>query len=186
MDRWHLPRDPLVALQAGDPGPFETLVRVHARTMITYFRQRGASRGQAEDLTQELFLKLYRSAERYRPEERFSAYCFRVARNLWVDECRRVGVRAESSEPVPEDLEAEPVENAAALLRAEEELRIGERLAVLPSGHREVFELAVLGELGYAEIAAVLGIPEGTVKSRMFYAVRHLRLTWPEDGEGAA
>jgi RNA polymerase sigma-70 factor (ECF subfamily) len=188
MDRWHLPRDPLLALQAGDPAPFEELVRAHSRTMIAYFRQRGASRGRAEDLSQELFLKLYRGAARYRPEERFSAFCFRVARNLWVDECRRSGVRHASDEALPLELAAEVGEPGAELLGAEEEALVSARLAVLPPAHREVFELAVLGELGYAEIGALLGIPEGTVKSRMFYAVRRLRLAWPELGgeEGVA
>ena len=58
----------------------------------------------------------------------------------------------------------------------------------LPDAHRAVFELAVLGELGYAEIGALLGIPVGTVKSRMFHAVRRLRAAWAEahGTEGAA
>lgn len=191
MDRWQLPRDPLLALQQGDPEPFEHFVRIHARTLIAFFRQRGASLGRSEDLAQEVFLKLYRSAERYLPEERFSSFCFRVARNAWIDECRRKGVRPEfvQESEVAQGLDpGAPVRDpAAGLVEEEEEASLQRLLATLPESHRAVFELAVLGELGYAEIGALLGIPVGTVKSRMFYAVRRLRRAWTEgqDPEGA-
>jgi RNA polymerase sigma-70 factor (ECF subfamily) len=187
MDRWHFPRDPLLALQQGDPGPFEQLVRAHARTLIAFFRQRGATLGRAEDLTQEVFLKLFRGARRYRSEERFSAFFFRVARNVWIDACRRRGLIADSSAgsapeatDEPDDLPAPPADPAAELMTAEEDRGLRRLLGTLPETHRAVFELAVLGDLGYAEIAALLGIPEGTVKSRMFYAVRRLRLALEE------
>lgn len=181
MDRWQLSRDPLLALQQGDPEPFESFVRLHARTMMAFFRQRGAPLGRCEDLTQEVFLKLHQGAARYRSEERFSSYCFRVARNVWIDECRRTGARPEQAAGGEDDEEhpREPVAPAldptAGLALAEEETAVQRLLATLPPAHRAVFELAVLGELGYGEIATQLGIPVGTVKSRMFYAVRRLR-----------
>lgn len=187
MDRWNLPSDPLLALRAGDPGPFEDLVRNHARTLVAFFRQRGASLGRAEDLAQEVFLKLYRSAERYQPEERFGAFLFRVARNAWIDECRRRGVRPEASSTsgLEDELPSMPEDPAGRASTEEEAARVLELVAALPETHRAVFELAVLGEMAYDEIAATLGIPEGTVKSRMFYAVRRLRQAWTERaGEG--
>ena len=64
--------------------PFEDFVRVHARTVVAFFRQQGASLARAEDLAQEVFLKLYQSAERYEAKERFAAYYFRLARNVWI------------------------------------------------------------------------------------------------------
>jgi len=181
MDRWHLTTDPLLALQRGDPAPFESFVRSHARTMMAFFQQRGASAARLEDLAQEVFLRLHQGAARYRPEERFSSYCFRVARNVWIDECRRAGVRPqlaaggegedeERHEPV-----APAVDPLAGLVQGEEEAGVARLLATLPESHRAVFELAVLGELSYGEIARLLAIPVGTVKSRMFYAVRRLR-----------
>jgi RNA polymerase sigma-70 factor (ECF subfamily) len=184
MDR-NLPRDPLLALREGDPGPFEELVRTHARTLVSFFRQRGTSLGRAEDLTQEVFLKLFRSAERYQPEERFEAFLFRVARNAWIDECRRRGVRpeAESTAGAEDELVAQPDDPLARVASAEEGARLLALIAALGEPHRAVFELAVLGDLGYEEIARVLGIPEGTVKSRMFYAVRRLRQAWSEGEE---
>lgn len=183
MDRWQLPCDPLLALQQGDPGPFESFVRLHARTMMAFFRQRGAPAARCEDLAQEVFLKLHQGAARYRPEERFSSFCFRIARNVWIDECRRVGVRpelarggeAEEDQAAPQEPLAPPLDPTAGLIEAEEGEAVLRLIATLPESHRAVFELAVLGELGYGEIATRLGIPLGTVKSRMFYAVRRLR-----------
>jgi len=179
MDRWQLPIDPLLALQHGETAPFESFVRSHARTMMAFFQQRGAPPGRLEDLAQEVFLRLHQGAARYRPEERFSSYCFRIARNVWIDECRRVGVRPELARGGEDELEVEPiappVDPLASLVEGEESEAVQRLLATLPEAHRAVFELAVLGELSYGEIGAQLSIPLGTVKSRMFYAVRRLR-----------
>src|SRR5574341_475375 len=170
MYGWQLPRDPLLALQQGDPTPFEQFVRAHARTLIAFFRQRGAAHARAEDLAQEVFLKLHQSVRRYRPDERFASYCLRVAHNVWIDDCRRAGVRPDLAAGGADEPAAEPaapeIDPAAGLAGEEEDERLRHLLAALPATHRAVFELAVLGELGYAEIGALLGIPVGTVKSR--------------------
>lgn len=179
MDRWRLARDPLLALRQGDPEPFEQFVRLHATTLISFFRQRGAAPSRSEDLAQEVFLKLFQGAERYQAEERFNSYCFRVARNVWIDACRRGANRPErpAQDGSGEALEprAPALDPAAGLEALEEETHLRRLLATLPDAHREVFELAVLGELTYREIADLLGLPVGTVKSRMFYSVRRLR-----------
>jgi RNA polymerase sigma-70 factor (ECF subfamily) len=181
MSDWQLPCDPLLALQNGDTGPFETFVTLHSRTLIAFFKSRGAALTRAEDLSQEVFVRLFRHADRYTPQERFQAYCFRVARNVWIDDLRRSGVRPEAEGaggeddlPIEEPV-APPVDPLAQLSGLEEEQRLRRLIGVLPERQRSVFELAVLGELAYPEIADVLGIPVGTVKSRMFHAVRRLR-----------
>jgi RNA polymerase sigma-70 factor (ECF subfamily) len=176
-------RDPLVALRAGDPAPFEEFVRAWTRSLVAYFRQQGAGLGHAEDLTQEVFLKLFESAGRYQPRERLTAFCFRTARNLWIDQCRRASVRAgyalaSDSPGAPAEAIRVDHDPGAALLLEEEERRLCALLGVLPPGQRRVLELALLAELGYAEIAALLALPVGTVKSRMFHAVRRLRAAW--------
>ncbi len=192
MTRRELPTDPLCALRAGDPAPFEEFVRGHARTLFAFFRHRGASTGRAEDLTQEVFLKLYQGASRYRPEERFGAYCFRVARNVWIDDCRRAGARLESEASADggeasglagvHDGSADPAQEVE---QQESERRWRAWLATLAEPQRSVVELAVLGELSYAEIGALLAVPVGTVKSRMFYALRRLRSAVAELGKEA-
>ena len=183
------PRDPMEALRSGDPGPFEAFVRTHARVFFAYFRRQGAGIHRAEDLTQDVFLKLYHHADRYRPQERFGALAFRVARNLWIDDRRRFAARARTRGPdlgdgpelADEGVSATPV--LERLSTREDADRLRAALRELPETHRAVFELGALQELGYAEIAALLDIPVGTVKSRMYHAVRKLRRAMGEDVE---
>ena len=228
---WDSQEDPLAALREGDPRPFEAFVRGHARTLFAFFRHQGAGTHKAEDLAQEVFLKLYHHAPRYRAQERFTAFCFRIARNVWIDDRRRSGVRPRSisldgdgafappggasgaksapgspgslspgsfgsSDPPgkssvpsagsgPADGLAETgtsdPEHWASV--AEEAERVRTALQALPELHRQVFELGVVQELPYPEIASRLGIPVGTVKSRMYHAVRKLRELLEPDRE---
>ena len=169
-------QDPLVALREGDPAPFEAFVHGHARTYFAYFLRQGARHDEAEDLTQDVFLKLHREAPRYRPQERLVAYGFRIARNLWIDSRRR---RAASPPPVPIEPGVEPPcspsSPGASLEEREGEARLLGAVARLSPEQRAVIELGAIEGLSYAEIARVLDVPQGTVKSRMFYAVRALR-----------
>ena len=178
---WTGPPDPLAALQAGDLDPFDRFVHTETATFLGYFRRLGASADDAEDLTQELFLRLVRFAARYRPGQRFDAFCFRVARNAWIDFERRRAVRPKPAAggtedehgPRPEDRVARPADVGPEI--TEEAAKLLRGLAQLSPGHREVFELAVVQERPYPEVAELLGIPVGTVKSRMFHAARKLR-----------
>ena len=177
MPDWEFDRDPLIALQGGDKAPFEAFVRSHTRLFFAFFRRQGAGQHRAEDLTQDVFYKLYQQADRYRAEERFSAFCFRIARNIWIDERRRSAsrrARLEMAAETPREVDEEPGPLEQAAL-SEEGLRLHAFLAQLPNTHRSVFELGVLQELGYSDISEQLGIPVGTVKSRMYHAVRKLR-----------
>jgi len=183
---WDAGRDPLAALRAGDPRPFEAFVRARAGTLVGFFRRLGAGRGDAEDLTQDVFLNLYRSAQRYEPQGSFAAYCLRVASNAWIDRRRRAALRPRATafgEPGADEpgaaVSAEPEGREGApearLEAGEERERLARALALLPRGQALAFELAVVQGLAYAEVAAALGIPVGTVKSRVHHAVRRLR-----------
>jgi len=183
---WDFDRDPLVALREGDPAPFEAFVVDRGRAFLGFFRRLGAGSAEAEDLAQEVFLKLFRNASTYEPSGRFAAFAFRVARNAWIDRQRRRAARPrpfgagrerqgeERPGPAPEPPSrgADPSERAE---RREEAARVRSALRRLPEHQRLVFELGVVQELSYREIASLLEIPEGTVKSRMFHAVRKLR-----------
>lgn len=182
---WDFDRDPLAALRNGDPDLFEDFVRTEAGTFIGFFRRLGAGRTEAEDLTQDVFLKLFRSATHYEARSAFGAYALRVARNAWIDRRRRVAVRP-STRSVHGELDAsgERLEPAIASedpgpqdrAGSREELqRLEDAVRSLPERHLTVFELAVVQGLPYARISEVLEIPVGTVKSRVFHAVRRLR-----------
>lgn len=181
---WDADRDPLAALRAGDPGLFEEFVRVEAGTFLGFFQRLGAERGEAEDLAQEVFLKLYKSAPTYSAQSRFSSYALRVARNAWIDRRRRRAVRpegaslddaAEDGASLLERLPARGPDGSRRAEAAEERERLLAALRLLPESHAVVFELAVIQQLAYADISAQLGIPVGTVKSRVFNALRKLR-----------
>ena len=179
---WEDDRDPLAALRKGDPAPFEAFVRAELETFLGFYRRLGAEGNEAQDLVQDLYLRMFRHAPTYRPQGRFAAYAFRVARNLWIDRARRrAGVgegRGEESEDrgwverLPDRNGEEP---GAGVARAEELERLRAALSALPERHRLVFELGVMQELPYQEIGSILHVPVGTVKSRMFHAVRKLR-----------
>lgn len=182
-DDWEDERDPLAALRAGDARPFEAFVEAELPTFLGFFARLGASPGEAEDHAQDLFLNLYQHSQTYQRRGRFLAYAFRVARNLWIDGARRSSHRERGSGQEGDDdvapLERYPdpslEEPSAGLQRAEEASRLRLAVAGLSEPHRMVFELGVVQELPYQEIGAILDIPVGTVKSRMYHAVRKLQ-----------
>jgi RNA polymerase sigma-70 factor (ECF subfamily) len=196
---WDLDRDPLRALARGDPALFEEFVRIEAPTLIGFFVRLGAERGEAEDLTQEVCLKLYRNAATYQAQQAFPAYVLRIARNAWIDRRRRgaagprphslAAIGTQGGRELGASLASDAPEPGHALGVREEARRLLAALAELSLGQRLVFELAVLQERPYAEIAAELAIPVGTVKSRVFHAVRKLRAvlepTDPTEAQGA-
>lgn len=137
----------------------------------------------AEELTQDVFVNVYRSRARYQPTAKVRTYLYRIAHNLWIDHLRRhkhhqVSLDAEVGESAlrlvdvlkaPSERECDAGEDDR--MRA----RIQVAVSALPEGQREVFVLANNHGMKYHDIGQVLGIPEGTVKSRMHAAVRFLR-----------
>ena len=181
---WDADRDPLAALRAGDASLFEEFVRREAGSLTGFFVRLGAGADEAQDLAQETFLKMFRARTSYQPRERFTAYAYRVARNAWVDRARRSAARprpaagwdpALEGPPPEERIPAPESEVGRELGLREEAARLRSALLELSDGHRAVFELGVVQELSYPEISAALDVPVGTVKSRMFHAVRKLR-----------
>jgi RNA polymerase sigma-70 factor (ECF subfamily) len=198
-DSWDDESDPLAALREGRSGPFEAFVSAETRRFLGFFNRLGASRSEAEDLVQDTFLKLFRLAaspapdgtrsERasYDAQGRFLAYAFRVARNVWIDRARRGASRPSVVSDESGALEhsrdrrrealagATPAGPETRLEREEESARIRGAVAALPDSHRLVFELGIIEELPYTAIAEALDIPVGTVKSRMFHAIKKVR-----------
>jgi len=174
-------QDLLVRYRDGDGSAFRQLVDQYQDRMLQFFYRLCWDRDRAEDLSQELFLKLMQGSRRYRPEGRLSTFVYRVATNLWIDHYRamRPQPRLYSLDQVVlgDPLEVAgsaptPAENAA---HDEERAVLKRSLESLTEPHRIVFELAVYQERPYAEISELLGIPVGTIKSRMHNAVQALK-----------
>jgi len=165
---------------AGDPAAFAELAARYRGALTAYFAQRVGNAALAQDLTQEVFLKLWQARSRYAPLGRAASYLFTIARNHLYNELER-----RAREQGAGSLQHLTRELFARLPRApgSDEVVLAEwRLAqmraaitALPPRQREVFELSRLEGLRYAEIAARLGIAEGTVKAAMFAAVHRLR-----------
>lgn len=178
--------DPLARHQAGDPLAFPAFVASYRDRLVQFFHRQCLDRDRAEDLVQELFLRLLRRIATYRPEGKLSLYVFRAATNLWIDHYRQALPRPrfhsyDQAEREPGDggwrfepagAEPGPVQCVTA---GEDLAALRVAIAQLPEGQRRVIELAVHEELPYAAIGARLGIPVGTVKSRVHAAMATLR-----------
>lgn len=158
----------------GDEEAFSRLVRSHQKSLLNYFLRMGAYYEEAEDLVQETFVRLYRHRRRYRPIAGFRTFLFTLARNARVDRLRKAGREpAQGADPLPE--EAPSSERGRSV--SEARLDVREAVDRLSGKLKETVVLTVYQGLSYPEAAEILGVPLGTVKSRMFAAMRRLRQT---------
>jgi len=173
---------------AGREDGFEELVRRYQRPIAAYVYRMTGDYEAALDLTQEVFIKVYNSLARYRPEFKFSTWIYKIAHNSAVDHLRRVGTREQSLIAEFEDGERElPIESSR--LSPEQESERAERreeieyvVRALPAAYRELILLRHSHDMSYDEIAEVTGLPLGTVKNRLFRAREAMRQEFIERG----
>ena len=172
-----MPPDDLVArAQAGDQTAFRELYRQHAgRVYALCLRLTGDAR-DAEERTQDVFVRLWDKLRSFRGESAFSSWLHRLAVNVVLNE-RRTTKRREQRVALAEDPDEMAGAQHAAPLHQTQGLSIDlERaIAELPDGAREVFVLFDIEGYGHAEIAQLVGIAEGTSKAQLFRARQLLR-----------
>ncbi len=157
------------------------LYRAHGRAVLGFVTASLGDRAVAEEVTQEVFLRAWLHADRYDPA-RASArtWLFSIARNLVIDAARARAVRPQASD-------VDPVDTSSAvneLDRLESRMLLVEALRRLTPEHRDVVtRVAIRGE-DLSTAAHGLGVPVGTVKSRLFYGLAQLRLAFLELGIG--
>ncbi len=161
----------MAELRRGEATALAQLVRRHGASLQAVFRSLGLDRHGAEDCVQDTFVRLLRAAADYEPRAPFRAYLLRLARNALVDWRRRRDDGVQFADPV--DLALQRGRDAP--FHASDLIDLRQALAGLSDRLRIVVQLSAWEGLRYAEIAALLGIPVGTVKSRMFLAIRQLR-----------
>jgi len=173
--------------QAGDVDAFTELYEAHLRGLLNFFFRLCWDRAMAEDFAQEVLLRVFKSAKNWEPNARFTTYLYRIARNYWIDHCRLLSTQKENVslnmplgdadsgqslvDRLPDDIR--PPEDD--LDRCDLYAAIMKALNELPEEQRMVFILSEIQELRYSEIAEIMEIPLGTVKSRMHTAVGRLQ-----------
>jgi len=181
-------RDLVASAVSGIDGSFEELVRRYQRPISAYVYRMVGNYESALDLTQEIFIKVYNSLNRYRSEFKFSTWIYKIAHNAAVDHLRRTTTREQSlvvgSEGDQFDL---PIESTRLSPEQESEQRerrveIETVVRALPANYRELIILRHSQDLSYEEIVEVTGLPLGTVKNRLFRAREMMRQQFVEKG----
>ena len=172
----------MLAFAGGDGEAFERLFRRHGGGLLTYLAHLTGERATAEDLLQEIFLRVVRRAREYRPDGRFRAWLHTIAHHALTDQRRRAALRPLASDAMETNDDGNELAGHAdgddPLLRVharELGARIEAALARLPETQREVFLLRERAGLELAEIARVTGANLATTKSRLRYALAGLR-----------
>jgi RNA polymerase sigma-70 factor (ECF subfamily) len=175
------------AYREGNPRAFELLLARHERKVWNFLRRSVGDAALAEDLLQEVFLRVIRAHAEWKGEAKFTTWIYAIARNLCIDHARRAVHRDARSLDAPtrandeasetlHDRIADVGRDAEGLTSdAQVRVRVDEAVAALPPDQREVFLLREVMDMPFAEIASVVGAPEPTVKSRMRYALERLR-----------
>lgn len=166
----------------GDAEAFAPLVRAYEPGIYGLCFRMARNTEDAQDLTQEIFLRAYRALGSFRGESRFSVWLYRLGHNVCLDFLRRrkrqweVSLTQTDEDGQEQELEIPDGRYEPDALLARAELRRAVRLGLmaLPEDQRRILLLREIGGLRYDEIAAVLELEEGTVKSRIFRARKKL------------
>lgn len=169
-------------VHAGDTDAFEVLVTAYQKQIYNLTLRYVSNPEDAADLTQEAFLRAYRSLDSFRGDSRFSVWLYRLATNVCIDLLRSRGrgtvtsltVENEDEEPEELDVADERFEPQKELERLELQRAVREGLKTLTEDARTIVVLRELEGLSYAEIGEQLGLEPGTVKSRLFRARKAL------------
>jgi len=153
----------------GDVEAFEMLFQQYQKNVYGWIIRIVRNPAAAEELTVETFWRVYRSRARFDPARSFGAWARRIATNLALDYLKSAGNEAELSE---NNFRESPLDPA---VRQDTRKQIQRAFNQLPPKLRLTAVLALIEEIPYEEIAEALGIPVGTVKSRVFRATRLLR-----------
>lgn len=171
----------MVRIGEGDHGAFRELVERHQDAVVGTVAKMLGNPADAEDIAQQVFLRVWRHAKRYRPEAKFTTYLYTIARNLVFNESRRRGRRKEVSSDEREEsshLQVEAgveVQPDAVLLQGELQRAVDAAIAALPEAQRMAVVLRRYEQMPYEEIAEVLGLSLPAVKSLLFRARATLR-----------
>jgi RNA polymerase sigma-70 factor (ECF subfamily) len=165
--------DLMAAYRGGDAGAFETLYKRHRARLFRFVLRSIRSRAAAEELYQEIWMRVIQARGSYLPKARFTTWLYTIAHNRMVDHWRRSGL---SLVPLEEQDVAVAAADPVRQVEGREALaRFAAALQELPPAQREAFLLHEEAGLSVAEIAAATGSNEEAAKSRLRYALAKLK-----------
>jgi RNA polymerase sigma-70 factor (ECF subfamily) len=177
--------DIMLRVKAGDQSAFEYLVQKFRRPMVSFMYRMAHNSAAAEDLAQEVFLRVYRSRETYEPSAKFSTWLYRIATNLAVNHARdtrheRPEVQVSLDEPDEEsgttlELPDASLNAEQQMVRRERLLAIRKKIEALPEQQRLAVLMHKYQQMDYKQIADVLKKSESATKSLLFRAYETLR-----------
>ncbi len=177
--------DLMLRLKAGDLDCFEVLMNKYKRPMIHFMFRMVRNQAVAEEMAQEVFLRVYRARESYRAEAKFSTWLYRIATNLAVNYARdtknermaaklQLDAPDEESGTTPDVADTTPTVESD-LLRAERMSAIKQHVLELPERQRMAVLMHKYQDMDYKQIGAVLKLSESATKSLLFRAYQTLR-----------
>jgi RNA polymerase sigma-70 factor, ECF subfamily len=176
--------DSLVSrFQAGERSAFEELTARYRDRIYNYLRAMGGSDADAEDLTQETFVRAFVNARSFRREAAFHTWLYRIAYHAYLDAVRKQKRRTIVSLDQPDFTDQQQLQElpdpapgpAQELDRAELQVTLSAALQTLPERLRAVVVLYDIHGYSYEEISRIVACPLGTVRSRLFHARHRLR-----------
>lgn len=176
----------MLRVSRGDAESFDTLLRRHRRPLVSYFSRMVRDQALAEDLAQEVFLRVYQARERYQPDAMFTTWLYRIATNLALNAIRdrkptdnsNHSGRGDSEEGGPwvERLPDSRPTAEQGMMQADRKRMIREAVEALPEKQRAAVILHKYQEVDYRQIASILEVSESAVKSLLFRAYEALRV----------
>ena len=175
----------MLRVKAGDASAFDYLVAKYRRAMVGFMYRTCKNQGTAEDLAQEVFLRVYRSRAGYEASAKFTTWLYRIATNLAVNHARdtkneRPEVQVSIDQPDEEtgailDVADDSLTAEESLLRRERMAAIRQRVQALPERQRMAVLMHKYQQMDYRQIAEVLKLSESATKSLLFRAYETLR-----------
>jgi RNA polymerase sigma-70 factor (ECF subfamily) len=162
-------------IREGDMDAFRLLVEAHQSRVIGTISKMLGSESEAEDLAQQVFIRVWKSAPRYKPTAKFTTWLFRITRNLVFNELRRRRHFAGRTDEMPEQTERAEREPDRVMLEGELQDAIQKAIDQLPETQRLAIVLRRFEEMPYEEIAKVMDTTVPAVKSILFRARSELR-----------
>jgi len=172
----------MLRVRRGDTESFEVLLRRYRAPLVSFFVRMVRDRALAEDLAQEVFLRVYQARHRYQPEAKFTTWIYRIATNLGLNAIRDRKPTVAANDYEDQEAESETAKVADSrptieqqMMRTDRERMIREAVEALPEKQCVAVLLHKYQDVDYRQIAKVLGMSESAVKSLLFRAYESLR-----------